>query len=69
MARMRFQTPPVTPQAPPRRRFGRPTEPAETTRSWVESSWMLRDGLDVQELDEIDSRPSGWPEDAIPRRS
>ena len=58
MAKMVFRAPPPTPAepSPRRRRLGRVSQHGQINSdsrdsgAWFESTWMLRDGLEVEEL-------------------
>jgi hypothetical protein len=69
MARMNFKTTPkAEPHAPeqeevlqalfaPPRLTSEVDEDDARSRGWYESSWMLRTGLDVHEIEELDTVP------------
>ena len=60
MAKMQFRAAPVTPAKPPRqRRIGSAkAEPRSTlSGTFDESSWSLREGLDLREVDEFSTSP------------
>jgi hypothetical protein len=75
MARMVFRSPPVTSSPAPVentevvRIFDASVQPAvddpdlddePRAASWHESSWMLREGCEVREIEELDTVPMDW---------